>query len=198
MVFFPHLRLNVYRKEAWTFSPPFVPVEQYLHNKEEDEKMKRMISICVALAMLLFAIAQAEDAAFEAVCEQLAQAGWLTEDYAVAQDELGGNPRAYVQAGDVYAEMIVTGDGALLQYAFQGALQTAEDLTACIAATGAEDAQAIAEAVLASYAESSAYQAANGAEAGRVPTGRAVRGSLLYELQSGWLTILNTDALMAN
>lgn len=160
--------------------------------------MKRMISICVALAMLLFAIAQAEDAAFESVCEQLAQAGWLTEDYAVAEDELGGNPRAYVQAGDAYAEKIVTGDGALLQYAFQGALQTAEDLTACIAATGAEDAQAIAEAVLASYAESSAYQAANGAEAGRVPTGRAVRGSLLYELQSGWLTILNTDALMAN
>ena len=26
--FFPHLRLNVYRKEAWTFfPPPFVPVE---------------------------------------------------------------------------------------------------------------------------------------------------------------------------
>lgn len=158
--------------------------------------MKKFFSCILLMLVMLCSCAMAQERGFDEICQRLMQSGWLADGQSaeeIAIDSEATPVKFYVSDGTAYAELIVNEEGAPFQYAFYGKTETVEDLAACIAAYGEEDAQGIAQAVMKAYEESRVFQSSRPVNSGSEPRGVAIRENIRYELDHGWLYIMDLE-----
>lgn len=161
--------------------------------------MRRRFSFALLLMTFVFTEAQAGalEYEFDRVCERLIEEGWLAEHYEQATVALDYKEAPFKETacdGSGYAELIVTAEDEPYRYAFSGKLECEEDLAACIAACGGDDAPGIARSLYQAYQDSRTYQEGLPSNRRSSPSGSMIREDIRYDLSDGWLTILNLEA----